>query len=164
MNWEMISAIAAILGSVAVIVTLVYLTVQTRQNAVSIQAHTRQAILDADQQLLIKLIENPELYTSRFKAELTEEDKVQLGAYLIMFVRMRENNWWQYRNGVLDETTWSSYRGSIAQVLSDQTSRNWWQHYAVDRQAFDPEFVSIVNKLLAETPVQQGSILSQAFK
>ena len=123
MNWEMLSAIAEILGSAAVLVTLIYLTIQTRQNTASIQANTRQAILDADQQFLIKLIESPEIYLSRFKEGLTDEDKIQIGAYLIMFVRMRENNWLQYRNGVLDEVTWASYRSSIVQVLSDSTSR-----------------------------------------
>ena len=163
MNWEMLSAIAEILGSAAVFVTLIYLTIQSRQNTASTQANTRQAILDADQQFLIKLIESPEIYTNRFKEGLTDEDKIQMGAYLIMFVRMRENNWLQYRNGVLDEVTWESYRSSIAQVLSDSTSRSWWQHYAVDRQAFDSEFVSIVNELLADTPVQEGSALAQAF-
>ena len=163
MNWEMLSAIAEILGSAAVLVTLIYLTIQTRQNTASIQANTRQAILDADQQFLIKLIESPEIYLSRFKEGLTDEDKIQIGAYLIMFVRMRENNWLQYRNGVLDEVTWASYRSSIVQVLSDSTSRRWWQHYAVDRQSFDSEFVSIVNELLADTPVQERPRLIQAF-
>lgn len=163
MNWEMLSAIAEILGSAAVLVTLAYLTIQSRQNTASIQANTRQAILDADQYFLIKIIESPEIFTSRFKSELTEEEKVRLGAYLIMFVRIRENNWLQYQNGVLDEVTWESYRKSIAQVLSDVKSRNWWQNYAIGRQSFDQEFISIVNELLAETPVQDRSALSQAF-
>ena len=163
MNWEMYSAIAEILGSAAVLVTLIYLTIQTRQNTASTQANTRQAILNADQQFLIKLIENPQIYLNRFKEGLTDEDKVQMGAYMVMFVRMRENNWLQYRNGVLDDVTWKSYRSSIAQVFSDKTSRNWWRQYTVGRQTFDSEFVSMVNELLAATPVQERSPLVQAF-
>lgn len=163
MNWEMLSAIGEILGSAAVLVTLIYLTVQTQQNTASIQANTRQAILDADQQFLIKIIENPEIFTSRFDPELSDEDKVRLGAYLIMFVRIRENNWLQFRNGVLDEDTWDSYRKSIAPVISDPMSRRWWQNYVIGRQVFDSEFVSVVNELLADTPVQERSALLQAF-
>jgi len=163
MNWTKLSAMAEILSSVAILVTLVYLAIQTQQSADAIQANTRQAILDADQQFLIKVMEYPEIYTSQFKPALTDEEKVRLGAYLILFVRMRENNWLQYRNGVLDEVTWDSYRSSIVQVLSDSTSRGWWQNYAIGRRAFDSEFVSLVNELLADTPVQERSMLIQAF-
>ncbi len=163
MNWTKLSAMAEILSSIAILVTLVYLAIQTQQSADAIQANTRQAILDADQQFLIKVMENPGIYTSQFKPALTDEEKVRLGAYLILFVRMRENNWLQYRNGVLDEVTWDSYRSSIVQVLSDSTSRGWWQNYAVARRAFDSEFVSLVNELLADTPVQEQSMLIQAF-
>lgn len=42
MNWDMLSAIGEILGSVAVFVTLVYLTIQTRQSTAAIRANTRQ--------------------------------------------------------------------------------------------------------------------------
>ena len=163
MNWTKLSAMAEILSSVAILVTLVYLAIQTQQSADAIQANTRQAILDADQQFLIKVMEYPEIYTSQFKPALTDEEKVRLGAYLILFVRMRENNWLQYRNGVLDEVTWDSYRSSIVQVLSDSTSRGWWQNYAIGRRAFDSEFVSLVNELLADTPVQERSMLIRAF-
>lgn len=160
MNWEMLSAIGEILGSAAVLVTLVYLTVQTRQNTASVQANTRQAILDSDQQFLIKIIENPEIYLSRYKPELSEQDKVRLGAYLVMFIRMRENNWLQYRNGVLDQVTWDSYRSSIARVMSDSRSRSWWQNY---RQPFNSEFIAMVDELLASAPVEEQSALSVAF-
>ena len=33
MNWEAIGAIAELLGAFAIIITLVYLTIQVRQNA-----------------------------------------------------------------------------------------------------------------------------------
>ena len=163
MNWEMLSAIGEILGSAAVLVTLVYLTVQTRQNTASVQANTRQAILDADQQFLIKILENPEIYLSRYKPELSDEDKVRLGAYLIMFIRMRENNWLQYRNGVLDQVTWDSYRSSIVRVMSDSRSRSWWQNYIIGRQPFNSEFVAMVDELFANAPVEEQPALTQDF-
>ena len=45
MNWDALSAISEIVGAGAVLVTLIYLTVQMRQNTASVQAATRQAIL-----------------------------------------------------------------------------------------------------------------------
>ncbi len=53
MNWTKLSAISEILSSVAILVTLIYLAIQTQQNADATQADTRQAILAADQQFLM---------------------------------------------------------------------------------------------------------------
>jgi len=163
MNWTKLSAISEILSSVAILVTLIYLAIQTQQNADAIQASTRQAILEADQQLLLSTMEDQELQVIRYKPELTDDEKIQLGVWLIAFIRMRENNWSQYQNGVLDEATWYSYRSSIVAGLSSAKARTWWQKYAVNRGAFDSEFMSMVDELLANTPVQKRSPLIEAF-
>ncbi len=108
-------------------------------------------------------MDDPELYSSRFKPELTDDEKIRLSAYWITFVRMRENNWFQYQNGVLDDVTWESYRSSIVGSLSSPRARTWWQNYAVGQMAFDAEFVSLVDNLLADVPVQEQSALVAAF-
>ena len=163
MNWTMLSAIGEILSSGAILVTLIYLAIQTRQNADATQANTRQAILAADQQFLAQIMDDPELYSIRTKPELTECEKIRLGALLTTFVRMRENNWLQYQNGVLDEATWETYRSSIVAFLGSSSCRTWWQKYAVVRRAFDSRFITLVDELLANAPVQERSIFVSAF-
>ncbi len=163
MNWTKLSAMSEILSSVAILVTLVYLAIQTQQNADAIQADTRQAILTADQELLMRAMEEPELHLLRYKPELTDEEKIRLGAYWIAFIRMRENNWLQYQNGVLDEATWDSYRSSIVTGLANSRARTFWQNVAVSREMFDSEFVSLVNELLADEPVRNQSWVVAAF-
>ena len=76
------------LGSVGVLATLIYLAIQTRQNTASIQASTRQAILDADQKFLFCVMDDPDLILLRFKPELTDADKIRLSAYWISFLRL----------------------------------------------------------------------------
>ncbi len=61
MNWTKASAVAEILSSVAILITLVYLVVEIQQNAEATQADTRQAVLASDQQFLELLIDSPEL-------------------------------------------------------------------------------------------------------
>jgi hypothetical protein len=148
----MLSAIGEILSSAAVFVTLVFLAMQTRQSANATQSNTRQAILAADQQLLQLIVDNPDLYLVRFKPRLTDEEKVRLGAYLVTFVRMRENNWLQYQNGVLDE-------GSVP--IANPSCRfgapnpDLWQNYARDTGAFDVGFIALVDEPLATRPQEQ---------
>ena len=47
MNWEAIGATGEIIGAVGVIVTLVYLAIQIRQNTASLKSSTLQARLEA---------------------------------------------------------------------------------------------------------------------
>jgi len=155
MNWTALSSISDILSSAAILVTLAYLAVQTRQAAKAAQSNTRQAMLSADQQLLQLIVDNPELYLIRFKPRLTDEEKIRLGAYLVTFVRMREYNWLQYQNGDLDEATWISYRSSIGQFLGAPKSRDWWQNYAKGMNAFDPGFMAVVDEQLAKVPTPE---------
>jgi hypothetical protein len=150
MNWEALSAISDIVGAGAILVTLIYLAVQMRQNTATVQASTRQAILQEDQALGYRVLDEPEILLLRYKPELTDEEKIRLSMYLTTFFRLRESNWRQYRNGVLDEATWNSYKGSI-RAFASASVRTWSDHPMV-AQTIDPEFLSMVKEFLAACP------------
>ena len=89
MDWNAIGAIGEILGAVAVVATLGYLAVQTRHSVAATQANTRQAILESDQQFISKhLILDPAMDVIRWKRDLADDEKVKLGCFLLLFVRM----------------------------------------------------------------------------
>ncbi len=162
MNWTKASAAAEILSSVAILATLVYLAIEIQQSAEATQANTRQAMLASDQQFLELLIDSPDLNLLWYKPELSDEERIRLSYFLMTVVRMRENNWLQHANGILDDTTWRTYRGSLVVVLSAPQTRVWWQNFGLER-IFDPEFISLVNELLANQPVFERSRQIAAF-
>ena len=162
MNWTKTSAIAEILSSVAILITLVYLVVEIQQNAEATQADTRQAILDSDQQYLKLFIDSPELHLLQYKADLSDEERIRLGMLLTTFTRMRESNWLQYENGTLDDVTWQAYRLSIVSTFSTPQTRIWWQNFGVER-IFDSQFISLVDELLANEPLFDRSPFIAAF-
>lgn len=163
MNWDMVSAISEILGSAVIVITLIYLAIQTRQNADAMLANTRQGTFSADQQLLLTFAQDPELELIRYKPHLTEEEKARLGWVFVAFMRMREINWLQYQSGVLDQKTWESYRPSIVAMFGNLRGKAWWQNYVVDRGLCDPEFASEVNELLKSAPTRDRSSILAAF-
>lgn len=163
MNWEIASAMGEILGAIAVVVTVGYLAVQTRQNTAAMRASTRQAILDSDQQLIAYLLQNPDMEELRFKPELSDQEQARLAYFLVLFTRMREVNWMQYHDKVLDEVTWSSYSKTVGAMLGTEHGRRWWKRYAEDLQMFDPEFIEYVNAVLNATPVITESRLMRMF-
>ena len=93
MNWEAIGAIAEVLGAVAVLVTLVYLAVQIRQNTRQIGASSsalRLASRDATQQAFSRwrhLVSQPEAADLYLRGcadlgSLSLEDRFRFGIYL----------------------------------------------------------------------------------
>ena len=153
MNWTKASAIAQVLSSAAIFITLVYLVIEISQNTAALQAAARQDLLAADQLFTMDFVDSPELEELRFKPELTDEEKTQLNYLALTFMRMRENAWLQYTNGALDGATWLSYRGAIPNFLGSNRMRQWWQGYA-ERGPLNRDFVAMVDELLADEPLR----------
>jgi hypothetical protein len=159
MKLDRVSAIAEIVGSVALLVTLAYLAVQTAQNTAAMQASTRQAMLAEDRGLLALQFEFPEIveYMSREVGSLTDREKIRLSTWLVIFCRNRESQWLQHQNGVIDDRTWEAYSAAVGAILSREIVRPWWEARATSGE-FDPGFVSYVNGILADIPVRRQSV------
>jgi hypothetical protein len=84
MKVEKLSAVAELVSSVAIVITLGYLAIQTQQNTVAMQATVRQAMLTDDRELLFRQIEYPLLVAARTgDTDLSDEEFVRLGSYLV---------------------------------------------------------------------------------
>ena len=162
MNLTKISALAEIVSSVAILVTLVYLAIEMRQNTVATQGVIRQEMLADDRELILTAIEFPIIQSGRFHdlSELSDDEIVQLGSFLIAFTRSRESQWLQYQNGVIDETTWYGYREALKTVLSSELTRSWWIN-RISRGEYDQGFVDNINELLADAPIIEARSMSE---
>lgn len=162
MKLEKLSAIAELVSSIAIVVTLGYLAIQTSQNTQAIQANVRQAMLNDDRELLFQAMEYSSTFTQMIRGEeLTDEQLYELSAYFVGSMRVRENQWLQYRNGVIDEQTWLTYQQPIAIMLSNEFSRTWWRNRS-ETGEFDAGFVEMVNDLLAARPVMPVSTVAES--
>lgn len=161
-DWMKWSAVAEIVSSLAILVTLIYLAVQTGQNTAAIQASTRQTWLAEDRALLEVWIEHPEQRALWIKeaGSLTDEEKISLTSWLVIFIRNREIQWLQFQNGVIDEKTWSTYSSSIGPLLSFEVTRPWWEKRSLSGE-WDAGFVAYVNEILSTTPVTRPSSISE---
>ena len=159
MKLDRVSAIAEIVSSIAILVTLAYLAVQTAHNTAAVQASTRQAMLAEDRELLALQFEFPEVqeFMSREVGSLTDNERIRLSTWLVIFVRNRENQWLQRQKGVIDDETWLTYSSAIAPILSREITRPWWENRESTGE-FDSGFMSFVNGILSETPIERLSV------
>ena len=150
MRLDKVAAVAEIVSSIAIVITLAYLAIQSQQTNAALFATSRQATMNADVALIIANLD-PEIAaatdTSRPYSELTEVEARIASNFLAAFFRVREFAWIQYKSGILDKATWDSYIAPATRFLRRPGAHQAWQQLS---QELDPEFVEYVNGLPAE--------------
>ena len=149
-NWIEVS------GFAAVVVSLVFLAIETRQNTQAIEASTSEAALEGEKQFLMQAWQDPDTIIAWTKSEPTDAEVLRHFYSLTMFVTYKEDVWAQYQRGLLDKDTWERHISSIPEALQFARNRLWWRNYG--EHAFDPDFVAEVNALIADTPVLESSV------
>ena len=151
MKLEKTAAIAEIVSSIAIVLTLIYLAIQAHQTNNALLASSRQGTMAADVTIVAALINSPESWenlTAPF-SELSVAEQGQVSNVLAGLLRVREYAWFQYKNGILDQATLQSYLAPIARWLELGDTRIVWEQFS---QELDKEFVDYVNKLIEQTP------------
>ena len=154
-DWNKLSAISQIVGTIAIVVTLIFLTLQTNQQTQAINASARQGALEIEMELIQEMQRNPDIWYADFPVVPGYDEEL---SKLIMIanlgmMRSRENLWLQYRDGTLDEETWLSYRGVLISNIQDQEpARFYWEFFS---PGFNPAFVAEINTLARETGVSE---------
>ena len=150
MTLEQLANLAEIVGTAAVVITLIYLAMQVRQGAQILWSESRQAQVAYDQGGVYKFVEFPELGRLFSQVETpTSEEKTRLLFWMIGQMRAREHEWLQYRSGALDEETWVSYRDVIYFLLGTRRARALWD---LCSPYFNPDFVAMVAEMIGGVP------------
>ncbi len=125
MNWEAIGASGEVLGAAAVLITLIYLAIQVKQNVKLTKASIRESRTAASQRVLLAIKEEAELITKNEPLTPAEELRVVL-AYSTMF-RDWEAYLYQYQQGLLDESEWLAIASAIENSLRRDLVRRVWR-------------------------------------
>ena len=147
-----LSELGEFFGSIGVILTLVYLATQIRQNTTTVKAATYSETTDGwtqymqaqsveDIQLLISLATKPgELTTANFYR----------GYYLcrVVFRRM-EHDYYQYKADTFDRDTWNAYVASWREdTFNNPTFRAMWK---LQKDYLNPKFVQFMDGVVDES-------------
>jgi hypothetical protein len=155
-----LGALGELIGSAAVLVTLVYLAYQTRQNRLALEQQTKaqtaamaQANMGLWHNLYGKVLESPDVARifGNIKAgrEVPAEDAERLGALLVMWVLNLENLVFQSRLNPfvedIDRVLERIFSDNVALFLASPSSLAWWES---SRGLFGPEVVSRIDAAL----------------
>ena len=148
--------IAQVIASAAVVVSLVFISMQIRQSTVVSQA---QAIAQTDHHwsILMEPLIHPETAELWIKGAvdvdaLSRVDFIRFWVYCRNQFHGHADIFKQVQAGLLDETAHSAIERTI--IFSSPGARAMWD---IQKATFDPEFVKFQDELASKTPVISGA-------
>jgi len=141
-----------LISSVAVIVSLIYLAVQIRQNTASIRTDTFGRELERVSTMQSVLFENGEL--ARLQAQgvldpskLTREQRLQLTWWLSEAFGAFEFMFHQAQSGALPDEVWSRWSATAAWWVSFPGVQAWWHARPAP---FSRSFTSFIDNVIRD--------------
>jgi len=127
-----LGSLGEFLGSVGVIVSLIYLAVQIRQNTRSVRAATQQSFVDVNASFAGLLLNNDHMaHVYRVgiadQDELTEDQRVQFDMLMVTYFRNMQNLFQQRERGMLEEDVWEGSRRHMLWYIRQPGVFTWWQ-------------------------------------
>lgn len=158
MNWEAIGAVGEIVGAIAVVATLLYLSLQVRQTTKAVTSNTHQIHIDAWNAMSSLVIENREVADLMSKSEteisaLAPANRVQFEWLATKVFALWEHVFTDISAGLMDD----SYSGAFESYYRDLTSKaaftSFWNDH---RHWYYDGFVAHVDREHASAPAPTG--------
>jgi len=133
-----LSSLAEILSSIAVVVTLVFLVIEFRQNNALIEQNNRSirdsAIQSLDEGVLtiVNMLASEEKNAVLFSRglsnydELSEEQKIHFSALINAVCLRMDVSWYAFQNGLLPAPLWKREERLLARLVNSPGGRAAW--------------------------------------
>jgi hypothetical protein len=149
---EQYASLAEIIGTVTVVISLVYLAVQVRHGIAQGQAEARYAFVQATSDINMTIAQDKQL-ASVWRRGLEDPESLDADETMQLWMLMGQycNAWLVmhqlHEDGQLARNQWQVVRNDIAAILCSEGGRAFWK---IGRGAFDPGFMSFVDNMQAE--------------
>ena len=160
MSLEQLSYAAQIVGTVGVILSLVFVGYQVRQNTATLQRNEHNSTMSQWTVIRMAIAQNrdiSELMTSGLHGErdLDAADQLRLEQFLAEYAWAGFHIWDRTRRGVFPKGTFEMTGGSLlCEILGTPRGRAWWQ--TAMSGGFIPEYVAAVDSMLARSSIPKG--------
>lgn len=152
MTLDQVVAISQAVAAVGVILSIVFLAIQLRQNTKAVRSSSIQHLVQSLSDTAQANIDSEYLVPIMLKAntrpdDLTEEERARLHFWFVMAFRRFEGVYFQRRLGLVDSAIIDGFERSHVSILASKSGRAWW---ADGKKVFNSGFVSYIDKLLSK--------------
>ncbi len=154
MNWEAIGTIAEVVGAIAVVLSLIYVATQIKQNTDASRAHSINQINSQYGALMSQIAMNADLAQIYRKATDGEElgpiESVRYTAYLSAFFAFIEEFYLLHRSGFYEEDLGDGdaiefFAPTVRRLLACPVAIRWWKEES--RNIYVAELCDSVNRI-----------------
>ena len=158
MNWDAISAISQLIGSIAVVLSVLYLGLQVHRSTRVAKLATQDAAATALRDVTKPLMENAELERIwRVGLEdlnaLSIEDRARFFHATYQFLKAFETIHFHYIYGLMDKQLFEGWRGVLRHYIVVPGMAYYWK---LRPEVFSERFRNFVNSL--EPPTEQRTV------
>ena len=121
MSWEAIGAMGSLLGAISVLLTLLYLAKQIKENSKLLTTSVYQTAVDGYNEMASMFLENPELARNLLMdkpAKLSEVDAYKLNLILRVYLNQGLKLFKLYKAGIFPEEDWLLRAAEVKQVIN----------------------------------------------
>ena len=121
MSWEAIGAMGSLLGAISVLLTLLYLAKQIKENSKLLTTSVYQTAVDGYNEMASLFLENPELARNLLMdkpAQLSEVDAYKLNLILRVYLNQGLKLFKLYEAGIFPEEDWLLRAAEVKQVIN----------------------------------------------
>jgi hypothetical protein len=157
MDFQQLANLGEIIGGVAVVVSLIYLAIQVRQNTLEQQTENYTRALDRVSALQSQFGTNGELAAmfsrgARNTSVLSPQERIQFTWILYEMFGAFEFMFHASQSGAMPDAVWKRWAITIRFWMGQPGVRTWWQVRPI---GFTEEFSAYVESLPKTDPVDQ---------
>ena len=160
MNWDAVGAIGEVAGAIGVIATLIYLSVQIRQNTRAMRGATLDSITERKQFELRWSSDISQAWRKSIIApsSLTDDESWQITEWMTAAFVARQNEYFQFKQGLIDAEAWKQSEKVIQMALSSEWGQAWWREFGPT--TFLDSFIAVVNRIVDESELDYRDVLT----
>ena len=157
-NWEAISAISQMIGSIAVVFSVLYLAVQVHRSTRVAKLAAQDAAATSLREVTRPFAENADLARIwRIGLEdlpsLSPEEQTRFFHYTYQFLKAFETIHFHHIHGVMDEQIWQGWCGLLQHYIASPGMEHYWK---LRHDLFSKRFQQFIHTL--DRPVDRRTV------
>ena len=154
MNWDALAAIGELAGAAAVLITLLYLAIQVRQNTAQ-QRRDEYVAIYHGQNSVLSLMVDPMMQRAYARAaehgpDAPIEDRARAINFVLQYINHFQIVHDLFRDGALDEERYTVWEGWAVAIIAPKGIRWWWENES-GKLAFQPAVRNLIDARLRDT-------------
>ena len=152
---EDLGNLGELIGSIALLISLIYVGIEIRKNTDTARTSTYQSIVSDFGSLNQTIISTPGMSALVVKAQedfdsLSEDEKAQISQLFFFLYHSFENMYYQARKGYLEDDVWLGWKRLILTYHQRPGHRSWWN---LRRHVFSESFANFLETEKLDVPV-----------